>query len=90
MKIETQIEYMLRHLQEYRAMKPEIVVPMQRMFPGCAKYDPCCDAHWNAKLENVDKVDKEYLQLILNEASKRKWMSEELKYNKAPEGFDKF
>lgn len=53
---ESLLEYMQRHLKEYRAMKPEIVVKLQHMFPGCEKYVSCCDTHWNPKLENVEYV----------------------------------
>ena len=88
---ENLFDYMSRHLEEYRKMKPELVVPMQKMFPGCHKYSPCCDAHWNQKLENLTEHEREYLKLLLDEKSYRYWTNNEHnKNNKPPKNFDKW
>ena len=39
---ETLIDYMKRRLKEYREMKPEKTLPVERDFPNCNKYDKCC------------------------------------------------
>ena len=39
---ETKIEYMKRRLEEFRTMKPEKTLPLQRDFPNCGKYTKCC------------------------------------------------
>jgi len=92
---ETLLEYMQRRLTEYREVSEELPKgwervegQMQQMFPNCLKYNPCCDTHWNPKLENVDKVDKEYLQLMLNSISLRVWDTEYIKNNKPPDGYE--
>ena len=49
MKIETKIEYMTRRLKQFRKMKPEVTLPIQRDFPNCDKYTKCCHddkEHW--------------------------------------------
>ena len=79
---------MERHLKEYRAMKPEMVVPMQRMWPGCHKYNPCCDTHSNPKLERLDEGDKQYIKLMLDSISLRVWDTEYVKNNKPPDGYE--
>lgn len=56
MREETLTEYMLRHLKEYRAMKPEIRVLMQRDFPNCDKYKRCCST---IPKETMEKMQEE-------------------------------
>lgn len=41
--METLIEYMQRRLRQYREMKVEKTLPIQRDFPNCQKYKACCD-----------------------------------------------
>lgn len=84
--METQFEYMQRRLvayrkiiPEYREVKPEKIVPLQRDFPNCEnKYNKCCridKPFWDeleAKLKEIDyskqpfriKEDKKNLNLI--------------------------
>ena len=81
---ESLFDYMSRHLEEYRRMKPEIVLPAQRMFPGCNKYNKCCSESWNEKLEYLTEHEKEYLKLLLDEKSYRYWTSNEHNRNNKP------
>jgi len=84
---ETQLDYMKRKLEEYRAINKlsEIIVPMQRMFPGCQKYDPCCSNEktkkfWN-DLQKLTETTKPQKQRFRIETIK-------LGLGKPPEGFD--
>ena len=88
---ESLIEYLLKAHAEYTRMKPETVVKLQHMFPGCQKYTSCCDTHWHKKLENQEEHEREYINFLLEEAAHRKWVvTPEFNKNKPPEDFNKW
>lgn len=69
--METKLEYMQRRLEayrkitpEYREVKPEMIVPLQRDFPNCEnKYSKCC---------RIDKPFWDELEAKLKEIEYRK------------------
>ena len=57
---ETKIEYMTRRLEEFRIMKPEKTLPLQRDFPNCEKYKPCCTKDkdfWNDLQKRIKELE---------------------------------
>jgi len=80
---ETKIEYMMRRLDEFRIMKPEKTLPLQRDFPNCGKYEVCCDKDeefW----DNLQKRVKE------TEITRQPFRTKKAKAEdtKMPEGFE--
>lgn len=59
--METQIEYMTRRLKQFRDMKPEVTLPIQRDFPNCTvRYTKCCTddkEFWEKYQKRVKELD---------------------------------
>ena len=83
--MESQTDYMKRKLEEYRKMNAvasslthdliepdEIVVKTMQMFPGCQRYDKCCDESWKEKLERNIKVPYKTDYTLLTEKTLKK------------------
>lgn len=76
---ETLLEYMQRRLKQYREMKVEKTLPIQRDFPNCQKYKACCDN------------DKEFWDKIQDQPPVKdfiKMEKKQLNIESSPEGFE--
>lgn len=82
---ETKIEYMKRRLDEFRTMKIEKTLPLQRDFPNCGKYTSCCtknEKFWDAFQEQVKIIDFKKQPFRIKKVN--------LEFTKAPEGFEEY
>jgi len=80
---ETKIEYMKRRLEEFRIMKPEKTLPLQRDFPNCGKYTKCCtkdEGFWDKLQEQIKIIDFKKQPFRIKNVK--------LEFTKAPDGFD--
>jgi len=99
---ETKIEYMKRRLDEFRIMKPEKTLPLQRDFPNCGKYEKCCtkdekfwdkvevqqnDGHLTEEKTMKGKTETEH-ELILHNVNGYKIDKKRDKIYDTPKGFE--
>ncbi len=82
---ETKIEYMKRRLKELREMNPEKILPLQRDFPNCGKYEDCCtkdEKFWDNLQERVKEINPKKQPLRIKKVN--------LEFTKTPEGFEEY
>lgn len=78
---ETLMEYMQRRLKQYREMKVEKTLPIQRDFPNCQKYEKCCDKDeefWDKiqeqpPVKEVIKMEKKQLNIEQPPSDFKEW-----------------